>query len=165
MLMETTAKVDIRKLQTLNDCINRTIEALNQVRLSVYGGGIGHSAPLGLQGIGTPAYFGGNFPGAFQSPFGLNAQQAAMVNPAAFATLGAMAGFPNAFAANAAGLGHSAFDPRFNGTVDPRFNSTVDPRFTNNWDWTTADPYAQNRIAQTFPFVGWGQSPFGWQNV
>ena len=26
-----TAKVDIRKLQTLNDSINRTIEALNQV--------------------------------------------------------------------------------------------------------------------------------------
>jgi hypothetical protein len=32
-----TAKVDIRKLQVLNDRISQTIEALNQVRLSVHG--------------------------------------------------------------------------------------------------------------------------------
>ena len=32
-----TAKVDIRKLQLLNDRINQCIEALNQVRLSVHG--------------------------------------------------------------------------------------------------------------------------------
>ena len=31
------AKVDIRKLQLLNDRINQTIDALNQVRLSVHG--------------------------------------------------------------------------------------------------------------------------------
>src|SRR5262249_31770159 len=38
------AKVDIRKLQLLNDRINQTIEALNQVRLSVHG--ISHTNPL-----------------------------------------------------------------------------------------------------------------------
>ena len=32
-----TAKIDIRKLQLLNDRINQTIDALNQVRLSVHG--------------------------------------------------------------------------------------------------------------------------------
>src|SRR6266508_1141522 len=32
-----TAKVDIRKLQLLNDRINQCIDALNQVRLSVHG--------------------------------------------------------------------------------------------------------------------------------
>lgn len=143
-----TAKVDIRRLQTLNDCINRTIEALNQVRLSVYGGGIAHSAPMGLQGIGTPAYFGGytgNFPGAFASPFGIAPQTAGMVP--GFANFGAFGGYPNAFAGNT-GIGHSAIDPRF------------------GWDWTqTMDPYATARVAQTFPFVHWGQSPFGWPNV
>lgn len=28
-----------------------------------------------------------------------------------------------------------------------------------------ADPYAAARIAQTFPFVHWGYSPFGWPTV
>jgi hypothetical protein len=154
-----TAKVDIRKLQTLTDCINRTIEALNQVRLSVHGG-LAHSAQMGLQGVGTPAFFGGfpgNFPGAFTSPFGIPQQVAGMVPN--FANVAALTGgFPNAFA-QGAGLGHTQFDPRFGqvgqfGQIDPRFG----------WDFT-ADPYATARVGQTFPFVQWGQSPFGWQNV
>lgn len=136
-----TAKVDIRKLQLLNDCINRTIEALNQVRLSVHAGGIQHSAPMGLQGIGSPAYLGG-YPGAY-TPFGFNPQAAAMVP--GFGNVGALGGYPNGFAQNA-GLGHSAVDPRV------------------AWDWTQ-DPYTSARIAQTFPFVHWGQSPFAWPNV
>jgi hypothetical protein len=37
------AKVDIRKLQVLNDRINQTIDALNQVRLTVHG--LGHTSP------------------------------------------------------------------------------------------------------------------------
>ena len=48
------AKVDVRKLQILNDRINQTIEALNQVRLSVHG--LGHSGlqnPYLSQGYGT----------------------------------------------------------------------------------------------------------------
>jgi hypothetical protein len=54
------AKVDVRKLQVLNDRINQTIDALNQVRLSVHGvHGLGHTgAPpqLGFmsQGYGFP---------------------------------------------------------------------------------------------------------------
>ena len=50
-----TARVDIRKLQLLNDRINQTIDALNQVRFSVHGVqnvpnavtglGIGHTNP------------------------------------------------------------------------------------------------------------------------
>jgi hypothetical protein len=42
--MDTTAKVDIRKLQLLNDRIAQTIDALNQVRLSVHGLGLSHSS-------------------------------------------------------------------------------------------------------------------------
>ena len=150
-----TAKVDIRKLQTLNDCINRTIEALNQVRLSVHGGGLAHSAQMGLQGYGTPAFFGGyptnNIPGAFQSPFGFAQQVPGMVPN--FANVAGLTGLQNGFAQNAVGLGHTGFDPRF----DPRVVGT-------GWDFT-ADPFTQARFAQTFPFVQWGQSPFGWGNV
>ncbi|MGE5177225.1 MAG: hypothetical protein ACM3JJ_12750 [Hyphomicrobiales bacterium] len=40
------AKVDVRKLQILNDRINQTIDALSQVRLSVHG--------LGHTGVPTP---------------------------------------------------------------------------------------------------------------
>jgi hypothetical protein len=151
-----TAKVDIRKLQVLNDCINRTIEALNQVRLSVHGGGLAHSAQMGLQGVGTPAFFGGGFdsnnPGVFGSPFGW--QQTAGMVPG-FGNIGGLTGFPNAFGQNV-GLGHTAFDPRFAG-VDPR----------TAWGFQN-DPFTQARWAQqfqTFPFVQWGQSPFGWPNV
>jgi hypothetical protein len=49
------ARVDVRKLQILNDRINQTIDALNQVRLSVHG--LGHTAIqnpfLGQQGYGV----------------------------------------------------------------------------------------------------------------
>lgn len=38
------AKVDVRKLQVLNDRINQTIDALNQVRLSVHG--LAHSGVM-----------------------------------------------------------------------------------------------------------------------
>src|SRR5215471_21849421 len=70
-----TAKVDIRKLQLLNDRINQTIEALNQVRLSVHG--ISHSSPFQgqipqMQGqvpfgnVGINPYFGAY--GVMQQP-------------------------------------------------------------------------------------------------
>ena len=47
-----TAKVDIRKLQLLNDRINQTIDALNQVRMSVHG--LQHTSPQ--QGISGNPY-------------------------------------------------------------------------------------------------------------
>ena len=51
--MMDTAKVDIRKLQLLNDRINQCIDALNQVRLSVHG--LSHTSPsqqiAGMQGV------------------------------------------------------------------------------------------------------------------
>lgn len=45
------AKVDVRKLQLLNDRINQTIDALNEVRLSVRG--LSHT---GLTGQGIPGH-------------------------------------------------------------------------------------------------------------
>jgi hypothetical protein len=88
------AKVDVRKLQILNDRINQTIDALNQVRLSVHG--LGHTGGLqspfnpymaqgyGVQqpyGIGAPGFglhqgmqgLQGGFPGITpQVPFGFH---------------------------------------------------------------------------------------------
>jgi hypothetical protein len=68
------AKVDIRKLQLLNDRINQTIDALNQVRLSVHGlsqtagvqgqvPGFGMGVPFG--GLGVSGIQGGFGPQAF----------------------------------------------------------------------------------------------------
>jgi hypothetical protein len=67
------AKVDIRKLQLLNDRINQTIDALNQVRLSVYG--LQHTAGLGAQsGIGGFGYGVGQNPGFGTQNYGFAPQ-------------------------------------------------------------------------------------------
>lgn len=65
------AKVDVRKLQILNDRINQTIDALNQVRLSVHGlGHTGQSQGMNpfTQGLGQQQSFGQQSFG--QQPFG-----------------------------------------------------------------------------------------------
>jgi hypothetical protein len=68
------AKVDVRKLQVLNDRINQTIDALNQVRLSVHG--LGHTPgipqnPFPTQGFGVPQPFGVQQPFGLQQPYNL----------------------------------------------------------------------------------------------
>ena len=80
-----TAKVDIRKLQLLNDRINQCLDALAQVRLSVHGLASGFS-PQGIPGLsgqqpglswlqgqqqGVPGYLGPQsfVPQPFVSPF------------------------------------------------------------------------------------------------
>jgi hypothetical protein len=72
------ARVDVRKLQILNDRINQTIDALNQVRLSVHG--LGHSPVQNPIGFAGPGYgpqqgFGMQSPLGGQSPYqGLGGQ-------------------------------------------------------------------------------------------
>lgn len=136
-----TAKVDIRKLQVLNDCINRTIEALNQVRLSVHAGGI--SPQVAPHMFGVVPGIGHTAPIA-NSVYSQLAQQAAYANPIFNGVAGIPTATPYAFAAQT-GLGHTAFDPR----VGLEMN----------------DPYTTARISQTFPFVHWGYSPFAWPSV
>ena len=199
-----TAKVDIRKLQTLSDCINRTIEALNQVRLSVHAGNLPY-AQLGLQGAGAafgayPGAFGiapqlmGQVPGVipgiahsaaqnalFNQIAGVSpwanlaqlgniaqqaAQQAAFANTpwnnasAAFNTTG-LNGNPFAQQFGQTGLAHTGVDQRFNNINGLNGLNAFNGVFGNEF----VDPYAQARIAQTFPFVHWGYSPFGWPTV
>lgn len=74
-----TAKVDIQKLQLLNDRINQTIDALNHVRASVHGLQSGPSfvPPMwqGLSGLSHSPVVGGGIPGGIgmqglMSPWG-----------------------------------------------------------------------------------------------
>ena len=67
-----TVKVDMQKLQLLNERIAQTIEALNQVRMSVHG--LQHSSPIG--GWAPTAFGYGAY--APQTPYGI-------YNPLAFA--------------------------------------------------------------------------------
>jgi hypothetical protein len=187
-----TAKVDIRKLQTLNDCINRTIEALNQVRLSVHGAGLSHTAGIGAQGFGVPGYLGYQTT-PYNSPFGIAPQLAQQVFGVAptMGGIGHTAANLSPFAAGISPFG-TGVSP-FAAGVSPFAGNAAFPYYGQNaWTqngWTqnglglglglglghTAadprngveflDPYVTTRIAQTFPFVNWGYSPFGWPNV
>jgi hypothetical protein len=131
-----TANVDIRRLQILNDSINRTIDALNQVRLSVYG-----AVTPNTFGV-NPAAIGGLAHAAAQNPFVASQLANQFVNPFTSAFANPITNpLTNPYATLAtAGLGHTAFGSAY------------------------ADPYATARVAQTFPFIHWGYSPFGWQN-
>jgi hypothetical protein len=175
-----TAKVDIRRLQILNDCINRTIEALNQVRLSVHGGGISHTAAIGGAFPGVYGYGGYGQPffpqttamgvvpglglglGHTANPFynqNIYATNPFATNPYATNPFGAQTFGTNPLAAAAylqnQGLAHTGPE-----SVGANWNTYG----ANNWN-TFVDPYVNARIAQTFPFVHWGYSPFGWGNV
>jgi hypothetical protein len=153
-----TAKVDIRKLQLLNDRINQCIDALNQVRLSVHG--LSHtSATAGLGGGINPFAAGVN-------PFAPNPT-------VGFAPYGAP---PFASPGFMPGISHSTWGPQaFPGAIDPR----LDPRgatlpfaghIPSGLSHTTlegegyarptwADPYLAAKIAQTFPYAQYAVPP------
>jgi hypothetical protein len=137
-----TAKVDIRKLQALNDRINQCIEALNQVRLSVHG--LSHttpSAPFIPAGVGPFAQtpLGVGYPGLGSYPLaptflpGFSHTTPIMGGPAAPYAPGLIPGL-----SPFAGLSHTSPEESF---ARPA--------------WT--DPFLAARIAQTFPYA---QYPF-----
>jgi hypothetical protein len=100
------AKVDIRKLQLLNDRINQTIEALNQVRLSVHG--LAHTAAIGQYPFATPGIGFTNpqpYPFATQVPVpGFGFPQAIPGMVPGMAAPASLQGIPPAF-----GLQHSPY--------------------------------------------------------
>ncbi len=116
-----TAKVDIEKLQLLNDRINQTIEALNQVRMSVHGLQSARTGQIpGSQfgGFGlSHSGIGGHIPGV--QPQSLWGQQAPWFQQSY------QPGF---------GLSHSAFDPYRQ--VDP----TAYARFVQTFPFLVTDP-------------------------
>ena len=136
-----TAKVDIRKLQILNDRINQTLDALQQVRLSVHG--IQHSAGIGWQ----------------QSPFGMGWNVQPQMHPYAQQQLNPFTQqqlnpftqqqFASPFAQVPMGLGWGAqqqWSPFGIGHSSPEeLQRFVDPRFT--------DPTLAYRMANAFPYA------------
>lgn len=92
------AKVDVRKLQILNDRINQTIDALNQVRLSVHG--LGHTG--GVQSQFNPYMTQGY---GMQQPYGLGAPQVGFPGYGQ----GIQGGFPGFGQQSLFGFQHSPF--------------------------------------------------------
>jgi len=148
-----TAKVDIRKLQLLNDRINQCLEALSQVRLTVHG--LSHTAGqipgqgypqagIGLPQAGPFGAFGG--PGVPYPPFaglghstGLGPFQAFAQQAFPFAqAFGAGQGIPQPWGGQSpwSGLSH-----------------------TNPEIMSLADPFGALRIAQTFPYAQYPVPP------
>jgi hypothetical protein len=187
-----TAKVDIRKLQLLNDRINQTMEALNQVRLSVFG--ISHTGQMGQFGgqfggqVGqfgqvpgqmfgqVPGYGFGGMP---QNPYfaalqgGVQGQQGLMpgfshtsgMNPYAVNPLSQQIN-PLAYGVNPLPqqfLGAGQWGGPFGGIGQQQGiqgglgHTSPEALEQQGWYGRTIDP---SRIAQTFPFVQWGYSPF-----
>jgi len=102
------AKVDVRKLQILNDRINQTIDALNQVRFSVHGlghtGGLQSFNPYMSQGFGMQQPFGMGVPG-----IGLQQLQGGLTG--GFPGLGPQStfGFPGVGPQSTLGFQHSPY--------------------------------------------------------
>jgi hypothetical protein len=162
-----TAKVDIRKLQFLNDRINQTIDALNQVRLSVHGlshsagqmSGIGAGQGMGLPG-GYPQTFQGVYnqgvPGGFPQSFvpGLSH------SPLQFSPYGAqgMQGSQGFFGANPvpAGFGQQAGigAPWAQGGLS---HTGLETENFNRPLWS--DPTLVARLQQTFPYAQYPVPP------
>lgn len=166
-----TAKVDIRRLQQLNDRINQSLDALNQVRLSVHGlshAGIApETAGMGYpQGqdprFGDPRLAAGYFSPPMATPgWG---QGLAHSGPA-YGPYGAIpAGFwPGATQQVPGQLGFGA-GPVFGTGQIPFANpigglshTGVDLEGLNRASW--ADPFLAVKVAQTFPYVRFAVPP------
>jgi hypothetical protein len=141
------ARVDVRKLQILNDRINQTIDALNQVRLTVHG--LGHSGLqnpfLGPQGYGLQQGLGVGGP----NPFG-------MTNPLQ-GVGGPLSQLQNQFTqqgvpGQGGGMGfqHSPFTPQYT-------NPFVNPYVTQN----AMSPWSQGLQQNPFSGVPFGGQQFG----
>ena len=150
-----TAKVDIRKLQLLNDRINQTIEALNQVRMSVHG--IGHSVGYAQQmspfGMGMPQQpmqsMGYGTTAGFPGPYGLQGQ----FPGTPWGGMGGLAhtGGWQTGSHGWTGVGQTGFGPSF-GTTG--YGSSVE-----GYQVDPQQVFA--RVAHTFPYAFLPQSPFG----
>lgn len=158
-----TAKVDIRKLQLLNDRINQCIDALNQVRLSVHGlsgastgaqGGIGAGqvGGVGFEGLGLTHTGIGQNPFAQQgigpaqaTPFGFPSPFASVPTPGYFpGVVGGYSqpGFPQQ---GVPGIGVNPLLAGLTHTSPEALGAFNRPMW--------ADPLLTARIVQTFPYA------------
>jgi hypothetical protein len=159
-LMET-AKVDIRKLQLLNDRINQCIDALNQVRLSVHGlsQGLSHTNPQGQAGLNPGSQYPQGFSGfganpfqtgvnPFASPFGQTG-----VNPFGTAGFGQQIGQNPLSQGFAPGLSHTSGQSPFAQATNPYLTSLSPEALEASVRPMWADPILTARITQTFPYA------------
>lgn len=169
-----TAKVDIRKLQLLNDRVSQCIDALNQVRLTVHG--LSHSSAIGIGGVGgigaesSPM----SFPQTLsQDPrFAPNAQWGAGLSHSTpgYGPMGAglaqgtgqpfFGQIPGQFAGQTPGqipgpfgFGQQALGGPYGGLS----HSNLDFESYNRPTW--ADPFLAARVAQTFPYARFAAPP------
>jgi len=146
-----TAKVDIRKLQLLNDRICQTIDALNQVRLSVHG-------LTGLSHTGYNPGIPGTVPGmGFGQVFGQTGQVPG-VN-----TLGMGYGFnPITQIPFVPGLAHTGYNPTNSPWMAANTTANTPFAYQNPLAYQSALGIQNPLAAQT----GLGiQGPFGLQSV
>jgi hypothetical protein len=165
-----TAKVDIRKLQLLNDRINQCIDALSQVRLSVHGltSAANPAIGVGYGGFGQVPV-GLSHTGAYGSPFVSQGIGTGM-NPAIHPTFGVnpfgqVPIAPNPFFQQPVtpGLSHSAgaWAPApFAQGVNPYAGfSPFGSEGLEAWRTGVTDPLLTARIAQTFPYAQFPAPP------
>ena len=162
-----TAKVDVRKLQILNDRINQTIDALQQVRLSVHGL---QSTP----GIATPWLQNAQTLNPALNPYsGFYAQSPLHNGLSHTSPLSAFGQYP--FGISSFGIGSPytnsayasspyAMNPlsvvaaQYSQTpwMNPALSQTGGLSHTSV-DPTLVDPYWAMRVRETFPFAFVGQ--------
>jgi len=118
------AKVDVRKLQVLNDRINQTIDALNQVRLSVHG--LGHTG--GQQQL--PFYPATSGYG-MQQPFGFQ-QQFGVPQPFGMGSVGGFPGIPGL--TSNPGFQHNPYTSFGNPFPNPFTNPFTNPAWSTPWN-------------------------------
>jgi len=137
-----TVKVDVQKLQILNDRISQCLEALNQVRLSV------HGLQQGL--------------GGFQQP-GMGGISHTSVNP--YNPYGQT--FANPWGQGFGSQYGQGFAPQYGQSFSPQigqgFGQWGQPYGISHSPWTQvnpllqlqmqSDPFIAARIAQTFPYA------------
>jgi len=172
-----TAKVDIRKLQLLNDRINQCLDALSQVRLSVYG--LSHTPAAGPLGAGVQGYgaqgYQGNFDPRFTDPrfafsaspitpgFG-GAQTAGWIGPGFASGLShtpfvqpPLAGFSPMVGAGNIPLANPIPIPSWNMPIGLSHTGLEAESVYNRP--LVSDPFLAVKVAQTFPYAQFSLPP------
>lgn len=149
-----TAKVDIRKLQLLNDRINQCIDALNQVRLSVHGlssQGLSHTSPQ--TGINAGSPYGPGVTGAGTNPWQNPVTQPG-VNPFGQTGFGQapVGQFPGT-QGFAPGLSHTSGLSPFAQGINPYLAGLSPEALEATMRPIWADPILTARITNTFPYA------------
>ena len=167
-----TAKVDIRKLQLLNDRINQCIDALNQVRLSVHGlsQGLSHTSPQSQFGVNPGSQYPQGLSGFGANPFiqpAVNPFQAGGnpfgqtgVNPFGPTSFGQMPIGQNPLTPGfAPGLSHTTGQSPFAQGVNPYLTALSPEALEASQRPMWADPILTARITQTFPYAQYPVPP------